>query len=406
MKTMKKIVYNLIYVLMVSGIATTLMVLPGCKKETSNAPVINGVRSYLVSPGDSVINSLVPGQWVVLLGHNLKGAVQISFNGVPASFNSALFSDTSAAVMVPAVIPFPTVSADQLNTIRYVTPNGTTTFTFNIVAPPPTITSISNENANQGDSVRIYGLNFFFIKSISFAGASVTSWKEANDGTSVGFVLPALTQSGPVVITTNSGSAATVFNVNDVTTGALCNYDNVNTYSWGATGTSNSSVNFPGNRGWYAILQNGILNANEWSWWNGGRSMNTNGVQWVPKDSLGVPPANYTVKFEVSSPSVWNGGSFYIVKDYSTAYVGRYEPWKDASGASFNFSTTGWRTVTIPLSLFLTNNGTGTAPAKLTDLLGSNGSGSFNIWVINNSPSATTTGTNVAVDNIRIVKIK
>ncbi|MBS1566906.1 MAG: hypothetical protein JST39_21170, partial [Bacteroidetes bacterium] len=162
---MKKISYNLFQPSLLLCLGVLLMSLPACKKENSNAPVITGVRNYAAAPADSVIKSLVPGQWVVLLGHNLKGATQIFFNGVTTSYNSALFSDTSAAVQVPAVIPFPTVAADQLNTIRYVTPNGSATFTFSITAPAPTITSISNENANAGDSVRVYGLNFFFIKS-------------------------------------------------------------------------------------------------------------------------------------------------------------------------------------------------------------------------------------------------
>jgi hypothetical protein len=403
---MKKILYKSVHYLLLMLMAVVFISLPSCKKETSNSPVITGVRNYALSPGDSILNSLIPGQWVVLLGHNLKGATQIYFNGVVTSFNSALFSDTSAAVQVPSVIPFPSVAADQLNTIRYVTPNGSTTFTFNITAPAPTITSVSNENANAGDSVRVYGVNFFFIKSITFAGSAVSSWKESNDGTSVGFIVPALTKSAPLVITTQSGTASTVYNVNDVTTGALCNFDDVNTYSWGATGTSNSSSQYPGNRGYYAILNDGVLNANEWSWWNGGRGINTNGVQWVPVDSLNASISSYAFKFEISVPAAWNGGSIFVVKDYNTQYVGRYEPWKDANGNTFSFSTTGWQTVTIPLSMFLTNNGTGTAASSLKDLLGSSGSGSVNIWLINNSSSATATGFNAAFDNIRVVKIK
>jgi hypothetical protein len=403
---MKKIIYNLFHSSVLLCLGVLLISLPACKKESSNAPVITEVRNYAATPGDSVIQSLIPGQWVVLSGHNLQGAVQIFFNGVPASFNSALFSETSAAVQVPAVIPFPSVAADQLNTIRYVTPNGSTTFTFNITAPPPTITSVSNENANAGDSVRVYGLNFFFIKSISFAGSTVSKWKEADDGTSVGFVVPALSQSAPLVITTQSGSASTVFNVNDVTTGMLCNFDDVNTYSWGATGVSNSSSLYPGNRGSYAMQSDGVLNANEWTWWNTGRSINTNGVQWVPVDSLGASINSYALKFEISVPAAWNGGSIFVVKDYTaTTYVGRYEPWKDKDGNNVNFTTTGWQTVTIPLSMFLTKNGTGVAASSLKDLLGSSGSGSVNLWLINNSPAATATGFNAAFDNIRVVKI-
>jgi hypothetical protein len=394
---MKKILYSL---------AFAYILLCGCKKETSNGPVISGVRSYLAAPGDSVLNSLVPGQWVVLLGHNLKGATQITFNGIPASYNSALFSDTSAAVQVPDVIPFPSVPADLLNTIRYVTPEGSTTFTFDIVAPAPSIIAVSNENANSGDTVRVYGLNFFFIKSIHFAGTPVTTFAGAADGTSVGFTLPTLTQSGPVVITTQSGSASTVFNVNDVTTGALCNFDDVNTYSWGATNTTNSSSLFPGNRGNYAIMDNKALNANEWSWWNGGRGINTNGAQWVPVDSLNRPVDNYAFKFEINIPNAWNGGSIFVAKDYSFNYIGLFEPWKNPDGTTSDIMTRGWRTVTIPLSSFRKDNGTGTQVSTLKDLLGNSGAGGVNIWLINNSSSPMATGFYAAVDNIRVIKVK
>lgn len=403
---MKKIIYSLFHSSLLLCLGVLLISLPACRKDTSSAPVITGVRNYAATPGDSTLQSLVPGQWVVLLGHNLKGATQVYFNGVLTSYNSALFSDTSAPVQVPAVIPFPSVPSDQLNTIRYVTPNGATTFTFNIVAPSPTITRISNENANAGDSVRVYGLNFFFIKSISFAGSAVSKWKEADDGTSVGFVVPALTHSAPLVITTQSGTASTVFNVNDENTGMLCNFDNVNTYSWGATSTSNSNSLYAGNRGYYAIMNNNPLNANDGSWWNGGRSINTNGVQWVPVDSLNVPPADYALKLEINVSADWDGGSIFVLKDYNSGYMGRYEPWKAADGNTFKFTTTGWQTVTIPLSMFLTKDGTGTAPSTLTDLLGSSGSGSMNVWLLNKAGAVTATGFNAAFDNIRVVKIK
>jgi hypothetical protein len=402
---MSKILINRIHCLLLFCMATAFILLPACKKDTASNPVITGVRSYEPAPGDSVLQSLLPGQWVVLLGHNLSNAVQISFNGIPATVNSALYSDTSVVVQVPTVIPFPSVPAEELNTIRYVTTHGTTTFTFNIVAPPPTIAGISNENANEGDSVYINGLNFFFVEEVIFAGVPVTSYAASGDGTSIGFVVPALTQSGPVVVTTKSGTASTVFNVNDVATGVLCNFDNVNTFSWG-TRTDNSSVNYPGNRGYYAVLSNGVLPAGDGTWWSWQRSINTNDVQWVPVDSLSVPVDQYALKFEISVPGEWNGTSIYIVKGYNFSFMARYEPWLDANGVAFSFTTKGWRTVTIPLTAFRRNDGKGASAASLTELLGSSGAGAVNIHTKNFTGSPTATGLNAAVDNIRVVKIK
>lgn len=402
---MNKILYNCIRCLMLFSVAVALMFLPSCKKDAINAPVITGVRNYAPASGDSLIHSLVPGQWVVLLGHNLKNAVQITFDGISTNFNPGLFSDTSAVVQIPSVIPFPSIPAEQLNTIHYVTPEGATTFRFQIVAPPPTITSISNENANANDSVYLYGLNFFFIQGITFAGTQISAYSASGDGTSVGFVLPALSQSGPVIISTQSGADTTEYNVNDVTTGALCNFDNVNTLSWG-TNTDNNSTNFPGNRDYYAILNNGILSAGDNQWWNWQRGINSNGVQWLPVSSLNDPVDKYAVKFEISVPTAWNGTSIFIVKDYNWNYLARYEPWRDANGATFSFTTRGWHTVSIPLSMFRTNNGKGTAAPDLTTLLGSSANGSINIYSINDGSSPTATGLNAAIDNIRVVRIK
>ena len=405
---MNKVIFNRHYRgLLFLALATAFAWMQsGCKKEETagGAPVITSVRNYAASPADTLVNNITTGQWVVLIGHNLKNAVQISFNGIPATINSTMFSDTSAAVLVPAVIPFPSVPAEELNTIRYITREGATTFTFDIVAPPPTITSISNENANEGDSVYIYGLNLFFINELTFAGTQVTKYTTAGDGTSIGFVLPALTQGGPVVVSTKSGKASTPFNVNDAT-GVLCDFDKVNTFSWG-TGIDNSSVDFPGNRGNYAVLSNGILPAGDGTWWDWQRSINTNDVQWVPADSLNLPLDDYALKFEISVPDAWTGTSIYVIKGFSFDYMARYEPWQGTNGVVTAFTTKGWRTVTIPLSMFRTNDGKGSAAASLTTLLGATGNGAVNIQTKNFSASPSASGLKAAIDNIRVVKIK
>ncbi|HWV69229.1 glycan-binding surface protein, partial [Chitinophaga sp.] len=282
---------------------------------------------------------------------------------------------------------------------------GATTFTFSIAAPPPSITAVSNENANEGDSVYISGLNLFFIKDFTFAGTAITKFAESSDGTSVGFVLPKLSKSGPVVITTKSGTATTPYNVNDDKTGVLCNFDNINTFSWGSS-TDNSSTAFPGNRGYYAVLKNNILPAGDGTWWDGGRSINTNDVQWIPTDSLGVAIDDYAFKFEINVPAAWTGTSIYVIKGYSFDYLARYEPWQGANGTVSPYTTKGWRTVTIPLSLFRTNDGKGTAASNLTTLLGATATGAVNIQTKNFSGSPSASGLQAAVDNIRVVKIK
>lgn len=401
---MKKIVENRI--LQLCCILVTLLLI-ACDPNDENPPVLTGVRNYAPSPNDSVLQSLQPGQWVILTGHNLSGATRIVINGVPTNFNNSLFSDTYAVIQVPAVIPFPIIPAEMHNKITYVTNGGSTTFSFDIVAPAPTITGISNENANVGDIVRINGTNLFLLTKLSFAGTEITEYSSSPDGTYVSFVLPALNGSGPVVVENKTGGSSTVFNVNDP--GVLCNFDDVNTLDWGPS-TDNSSTTFPSNRGYYAILKNDGLSAGNWSWWEGGRSINTKAVQWLPSERLSDPLDQYALKFEINIPQKWNGTSLFILKDYNWTYVVRFEPWNLGNDKTAPVSTNGnWTTLTIPLSQFLTKangkDGTGVPATSLKALLGDSGNGSLNMFTVNDSGKPVP-ALNIAIDNIRVVKIK
>jgi hypothetical protein len=406
---METTTYKYMNRLLLACAAVMMTLMFACEKEdVMPAPVITEIRNYAPSPNDTLVQSLQPGQWVVLTGYNLTGATQILFNGIPATVNNGLFSDKHAVVQVPEVIPFPLVPAELLNTVQYVTNLGLTTYSFNISAPAPTITSISNENANIGDVVFVYGTNLFLLTKLSFAGTEITEYSSSPDGTFVSFILPELTGSGPVVAENNTGGYSTPFNVNDVT-GMLCNFDDVNTFSWGAS-TSNSDATFPGNRGYYAILQNNGLNAGNFSWWEGGRSINTNGVQWVPEDKLNDPIGNYAFKFEINVPGQWNGTSLFILRDFNWSYVARYEPWSLENNRTAPFTTDGnWVTVTIPFSEFRNKpdggkDGTGLSAGSLKDLLGDSGSGGVNIFTVNDS-SEPAAAMNIAIDNIRVVRI-
>jgi hypothetical protein len=186
------------------------------------------------------------------------------------------------------------------------------------------------------------------------------------------------------------------------------------TYQWWSAGLDNSSVNYPGNNGTYAILNSGgPLSNNDGSWWNPGRSINCNSAQWVPASNLNDPLANWALKFEVSITSPWNGTSIFFAHSGDWTYIARYEPWQGPNGTTSPVTLSGWRTVTIPLTQFLTKPntpnakfGTGLMAPSLTALLGSSGSGSINAYVMNDGGAPAATGLVVAIDNFRCVKIK
>lgn len=402
---MKKLLNKTSNCLLLVLFATMFFIQQGCKKDkssSSGAPVITGVRNYVASPGDSLLTSVGTGKWIVISGQNLKGTLQIYFNGVKGSFNDAWFSDTSAIVLLPDVIAFPLVEAAQLNTIRYITTHGETTFSFPIVAPAPTISGISNESANAGDSVKINGFNFFFIQRVSYAGIEVTGFKGSSDGTSISMKVPAsVSTGGPVTVVTKSGSVTTFYHVHDYVTGVLNNYDGVNNFSWGSP-VSNSAVDFPGNNGNYGVLKASNIPGGNGNWWDNGRSMNADGVQWVPVADLKDTLNNYALKFEMAVNKPWINGSIQIVKDYTWTYSALYRPWRNSNGSVTPFKTKGWQTVTIPLSNFLNNS----LPAStLTALLGETGKGAINITFINDGTTVVA-DFEAAIDNIRVVKVK
>lgn len=403
-KTMSKNINRLL--LACAAVMVTLMF--ACEQEDSvPAPLITSIRNYEAAPNDTLITEMVVDQWVVIHGKNLAQVAQVTFGGIQAGINQTLLTDGNIVVQIPS-IPFQSVSLEELNKVTVVSAGGSFTYSIDFVIDPPVITRVSYELPSEGDSVYIYGSNFFYVEEVTFARATISEFGLSDDGTSIGFKAPALSQSGPVTVETGSGSYTTSLNVNDPT-GMLCDFDGVNTFSWGASISNNGTI-FPSNRGDFAVLENNGLNADNSSWWEAGRSINTNEVQWVPQENLNVPISDYAFKFEINVPGQWNGTSLFILKDFNWGYLARYEPWNLGNDRTAPFTTKGnWITVTIPFSEFRNKpsegkDGTGMSVDSLKDLLGDSGSGGINIFTVNDS-SEPAAPMNIAIDNIRIVKI-
>jgi len=155
-----------------------ILVMPACKKSTEQKPVITGVVNYAASPKDTVVHTVVVGQWVVLQGRNLGGVLQVTFNGVPASINSALSTDNGIVIQIPS-IAWQSVPKDKRNVITAVTGSGVTSFEIKIV-DAPLIVRIRNYEASPNDTIlnfvapgqniNLIGFNLAGADSISFQG--------------------------------------------------------------------------------------------------------------------------------------------------------------------------------------------------------------------------------------------
>ncbi len=99
----------------------------------TGAPLIARVRNYAAAPGDTVLNAIVPGQTINIIGHNLKNATRIAFQGVNAYLSGVSYTDSSVIVQVPANL----TGADPLltNKMTYATAIDTIDYSIRIFDP-------------------------------------------------------------------------------------------------------------------------------------------------------------------------------------------------------------------------------------------------------------------------------
>ena len=399
------------------------MVLFSCKKEKSaGPPSITGFRLYAQSPLDSVIaedadiKAIRPGDMIVIQGNNLDNMQAVFFNGFPAAINSAFSSKNNFVVLVPGNIPFATIAEADFNTIKIVTDGGTATKSFPIVAPKPVITGISNEMPNPGETITLYGSGLFAVTKLTLPGnidVPATSVVSDPGGVSAEFQLPAgfTNQTGTIEITTKYGTSVSFTKLNDPT-GMVCNFDDVNAFDSGNTTASviNDASLYPGNHGKYARMNVASMPTGDWNDWQAGRRLILSYFQWVPASQVNSPAANWAVKFEIFVKNPWSGGCMFL-HDWSWGNTSRYEPWKSAVAGAYQ--TTGWVTVTLPLSSFKSKpntgptagiDGTGDAKATVGELIGNSGNNRLGFFF--NNALTPVTNFDAAIDNIRVVKIK
>lgn len=213
---MEKLLNNRISHWLLLSMILFVTILTSCNDDDNlnGAPVITEIRNYAAAPDDTLVTSILPGQWIVIHGKNLKEAIQISVNGRKIQYDAGLFSDVTAVLQVPSSLPFNNLDPDVVNTIQYVTNAGTTTFRFRVSAPPATILGNSMSAATKvGDSIYIYGTNLYLIEKLTIAGVEISSLVKADDGSSLGFVLPEINAPMPWAGELIAASVNYAFNV-------------------------------------------------------------------------------------------------------------------------------------------------------------------------------------------------
>ncbi len=185
-------------------LAGLTIAVPGAEVAFAAAPTIS---SFTPTSGPV-------GTSVKINGDNFTGSdpdvTSVKFNGVSATFTINNPQHLTATVPAGATTgPISVTNADG-------TATSATNFTVTAAAVP-TITSFNPTSGPVGTSVVITGTNFTGATSVSFNNVNATTFKVNPAGTRITVTVPTGATTGPIKVTTPSGTATSATNFTVIT---------------------------------------------------------------------------------------------------------------------------------------------------------------------------------------------
>lgn len=386
------------------------------KVVTDHGTATYSFSLYLPPPTITALLFDDAGTHVAIVGTNLLGASKITF---PGGLTSPSFTINSSSIITATIPPGSTLQ----DSIRVYCTFGTAAYSY---PPPMTITSVSNENAVAGTTLTINGTNFVGITQVTFPGGIAGTNLQKVSISQLTVTVPAgITAGDSLRVTGTLGTTASPFvydNWLSPTTGFLANFDGTtsqwsppanNPYfgwsqqGWVGTFVTNSTT-FPNGTGYCVEINPASAKAaGDNSWYQDNNSIITNTATWVTNSS--APIGNYALKFEINVTN-WTAGAIWVGTSFPNwSYLATYAPWKTTTGGSY--SSTGWVTVTIPLTSFLaaTNNvytSTGSTPPDIPTLIGGGGGLLMLMYANDGTTTIPANSFTIGIDNVRIVPVK
>jgi hypothetical protein len=210
--------------------ALLMLALVSCKKNEggTGSPVITRVR--LISKTDTIAgvahpvtldsssvyddvrqvkfdSTVVAGRLstqYAIVGKNLASTTAVYFNGQSVYFNPALLTDNSIIVTIPATAPF---GPTQSNKLTVVTTHGKVDFSFQIMQPPPQLTTFAPLAGAAGDTLTITGTVLDNALSVKFGTVPATII--SNTSTQIKVLIPAGVVQAFIFVTTAGGTSET-----------------------------------------------------------------------------------------------------------------------------------------------------------------------------------------------------
>ena len=402
--------------------AATRPDVPSIIKLVTDHGTLNYTFQIVLSqPSISSISLDSTGTVVTINGDNFAGVKKITFP-VPGNDTALSYKVNKTFTQIVAKIPPGVPFTDSL---RVFATFGTAAYTF---PPPMIISSVSNENGVAGSTLLLNGLNFIGVDHVVFPGGieGINLQTVSVNQLSV-VVPPGITAPDSLRISGALGAATAPQTFDSYLAAPSPGYLSTFEQQWASDNTSfvgwtggyadqpTTTTKYPGGTGASGVIIQGSpmgANQNAGSQGNGGL-LQLNDVPWVANTALSV--TNYALKFEVYVSSPWSAGEIWISVggwyDW-THYTARYAPWSDPDLAPNGvFKPSGWVTATIPLPQLITGNdfsktvwSESGSPAKV---FSDYPSAALGFLVMNDQATPVPANAiNVAIDNIRIVKVK
>ncbi len=353
------------------------------EKDAQNTPIVIS-KIYLEDAEATVTDREVTfarlGQIIRVEGSGLYGVKYVYVNGYETYFNRSYVSDQSMMFQLDGDTPISEAEDDVRNTIRFVKDGAETTYSFTIRAASPTISSINLTLPMAGETVIVYGTNLHETTKVTLPdGTEITNVESDEDGEWYSFTMPSNVSGGGSIISEGANGTAQTpacFNERD---GMILDFDGTGEQGvWSATYTADDLETDPLNTGRgnvvpavpaSVIAEGGIQSgAHGNGWFTAGNDSELD--DWSRFYSL-IPETtsveNVALQFDVYVPEDWSTGmlEFTLQNNLSSYGYGSTEttnttnityptavvwvPWL-VEGEVVPYSTTGWETITIPIS--------------------------------------------------------
>jgi hypothetical protein len=348
-----------------------------CEEDDKAGPITIS-KVYLEDVNSTVKDREVTfarlGQLLRIEGSGFLGMKKVYINGLAAYFNPVFVSDNSMLVNIPSNTPTVDAAAAVRNTIRLVNDGYEVTYTFTIMESAPTITSISHTMPLVGETITLYGSGLKEVTKLTFPGNVVVTDGiiSDKDGKFCTVKMPdgVSEDGGSILIECANGGAYSpaYFNFKK---GVLLNFDGKGTQGyWGSTtsmikdvdlestviGTGNvSQGNYCAHRpSRIASFDAAKTRCSEV--WTAGNDVDDWRGQLTPFIPATTALGKVALQFDIYVPEAWKNSGFLKISMVNGFNGGEWSgncynfvPWV-VDGKIVPYQTTGWTTVTIPLT--------------------------------------------------------